>query len=105
VSSRRRSRYSEGEVKALIEDYAAYRAAADTTPRGRRLDFLVMLADLDKALKQLPMKEWEAVLLHGLLGIPQAETAHLLQIKQQTVNKRYRQGLEDVHYWINGGDD
>lgn len=100
--SRRRSRYTEGEVKALVEEYDAFREAADTTPRRRALDFLVMVADLNKALQRLDLQGWEVILLHGLLGIPQAETARLLQIKQQTVAKRYRLALEDVHYFING---
>lgn len=102
--SRRRAKYTEREVRALIEEYDAFRAAADTTPRGRRLDFLVMLADLSRAVDGLQWKFWEVVLLHGLLGIPQGETARLLQVSQQAVSKRYRKALEEVHYLINGGD-
>lgn len=100
MPSRRGSRYSEGEVRTLIEDYPAYRAKADTSRQGLR--YLVMLADLDKALEQIPLKFWEVVLLHGLLGVTQAEVARLLSISHQAVSKRYRLGLEEVLYLING---
>lgn len=99
--SSRRTSYSEGEVRALIEEYAAFKEKADTSRSGLR--FLVMLADLDYALQRIPLKYWEVVLLHGLIGIPQTEVARLLRVSQQAVSKRYRLGLEDAHYLINGG--
>lgn len=98
-----RSNYTPVEVRNLIEEYAALSAEADTTRQGLRC--LVALADLNKALAKLPLKLWEVVLVHGLLGIPQQEAAEELHMKQQTLGKRYRQGLEDVHWFINGGDD
>ena len=94
--------YTEEEVQALIKEYEAVRESSDTTRRGLR--YLVQIADLNKALEQLPLKYWEVVLLHGLLGVPQQETAQLLQVSQQAVGKRYRRGLEEVVYLINGGD-
>lgn len=66
-------------------------------------DWFAKRVDLDDALEQLPAKYWEVVLLHGLVGYSQAETAQLLQISQQAVSKRYRQGVEEITYWINGG--
>ena len=101
--SRVRSNYTPTEVRRLVEEYAALRASADTTRRGLRT--LVELADLNKALSYLPLKLWGPVLVHGLLGVPQAETAQALGLSQQAVSKRYRQGLEDVTYWINGGEE
>ena len=77
------------------------RAAADTTRRGLR--YLVELADINRALAQLPLKYWEVVLVHGLLGVPQQEAAQLLHVSQQAVSKRYRQGLEELTYLVNGG--
>lgn len=62
------------------------------------------VADLDAALEQLPQDWWEVVLLHGLIGVPQAETAKLLRVSQQAVSKRYRRALEEIHYLMNGGE-
>jgi RNA polymerase sigma factor (sigma-70 family) len=95
--------YSEAEVRSLVEAYEAHRARADTTRKG--LGFLVRLADLHKALEQIPMDYWEVVLLHGLIGVPQERVAELLQISRKTVSKRYRRGLEDTRWLMNGGHE
>lgn|SRR3954469_9652640 len=98
-----RPNYKADEVKALIENYATLTEKRDTTPRG--LHYLAMIADLDQALARLPLKFYEVVLLHGLLGIPQYEVASILHVSQQAVSKRYRQGLEEVVYVVNGEQD
>jgi RNA polymerase sigma factor (sigma-70 family) len=85
----------------MVEEYAALTAKADTSPSGMRT--LLQLADLNHALAQLPLKYWEVVLLHGLLGLSQEQTAEALHVSQQAVSKRYRQGLEDLVYYVNGG--
>lgn len=85
----------------MIEEYAALTAKADTSPGGMRT--LLQLADLDHALAQLPLKYWEVVLLHGLLGLSQEQTADALHVSQQAVSKRYRHGLEETVFNINGG--
>lgn len=87
----------------MVEEYAALRTKADTNPSGMRT--LLQLADLNYALARLPLKYWEVVLLHGLLGLSQEQTAEALHVSQQAVSKRYRTGLEDVTYYINGGID
>ena len=76
--------------------------ASDTTRRGLR--YLVQMADLNRALALLPAKLWEAVLVHGLIGLPQQDAAAALHISQQALGKRYRQGVDEVHYWMNGGE-
>lgn len=86
----------------MIEAYSSLKETRGTQP-GRRLDVLLRLADLDMALDTLPHDLWEVVLLHGLIGIPQDETARLLQTSQRSVSRRYRQGIEHAHYFINGG--
>jgi DNA-directed RNA polymerase specialized sigma24 family protein len=96
-----RGRYTPGEVQSLIEEYAAVSASADTTRRGLRC--LVQKADLDRALARIPLKLWEVVLVHGLLGVPLRETGEELRISHTAVAKRYRQGLEETIYRINGG--
>jgi DNA-directed RNA polymerase specialized sigma24 family protein len=52
----------------------------------------------------LPVKYLRVVLLHGLLGLSERETAGLLQINSKTVPKRYRYALEDVLYLLNGDE-
>jgi RNA polymerase sigma factor (sigma-70 family) len=100
--ARRGSSYSEEEVRTLIEEYAALKAKVDTTRPALR--YLVMMADLERALKRLPRKYREVVLLHGLVGLSSAETAKLLHVSYQAVSKRYRQALEEVEYLMNGGE-
>lgn len=101
TSGVRRPNYREEPVRALIEEYQAVRAKADTTRGGLRV--LVQLADLGLALKQLSRTHREVVLLHGLVGLSQEDTAQLLQVSQKTISKRYRRALEEVTYHINGG--
>jgi DNA-directed RNA polymerase specialized sigma24 family protein len=98
----RRANYRQEEVRRLVEEYADLKAKADTSTMRGALRALISLADLDRALERLPLKYWEVVLLHGLLRIPQEGTAKLLQVTQQAVAKRYRHGLEEIHYLING---
>jgi DNA-directed RNA polymerase specialized sigma24 family protein len=99
--SRRAGKYTEEEVRTLIEEYAGIKAKVDTTRPALR--YLVMMADLDRALKQLPRKYREVVLLHGLIGLSSVETAELLQVSYRSVGKRYHQALEEIHYLLNGG--
>lgn len=93
--------YTEAEIRALIEHYEIMREAVDTHPR--KLGWLALRADLDAVLARLPLKYWEVVLLHGLIGFDQNATAQLLQISQSAVSKRFRKGVEELHYYINGG--
>jgi DNA-directed RNA polymerase specialized sigma24 family protein len=101
-TERTRARYSEGEIRALITRYEELLAQKDTTARGIRN--IVLLVDLERALERLPWDYWEVVLLHGLLGIPQAATARLLQVSQPSVSKRFRRALEEIEFLMNGGD-
>lgn len=85
----------------MIEEYPALRSKADTNPSGMRA--LLQLADLDYELARLPLPYYEVVLLHGLLGLTLDQVGDLLQISHQAVSKRYRKGLEEITYYINGG--
>lgn len=99
----RRAEYSPGDVKKLIEEHAGLTAKVDTHRAGLR--HLVQMADLNRALQRLPLKYWEVVLLHGMLGIPQEATSRILRVSQQAVSKRYRKGLDEIIHYINGRDD
>jgi DNA-directed RNA polymerase specialized sigma24 family protein len=94
--------YSDKQVRALIEGYAELAALRDTHGPGLRA--LLQLADLDRALAQLARKYREVVLLHGQLGLQQTFAAAELSISQPALAKRYRQGLEELTYLINGGE-
>lgn len=100
--ARRGFSYSEEEVRALIEGYAELLEKVDTTRRGLR--YLVTLADLSRALRHLPRKYWEVVLLVGLFGLSHAEASGHLRVSHHAVTKRYRRALEETTYWINGGE-
>jgi DNA-directed RNA polymerase specialized sigma24 family protein len=97
-----RANYSPEQIEHMVMDYEAMRERRDTDTRGSRLYTLLILADFDRALQQLSGKYYEAVLLHGLIGVPIRNTAELLQINPKTVVKRYRKGLEELHYLMNG---
>lgn len=86
----------------MVEQYAALKETADTKP-GHRLDTLVRLADLTRALDLLPMDLWRVVLIHGLLQVQRDEAAKLLQLSTGAVSKRFRLGIEELHYLMNGG--
>lgn len=87
----------------MVEEYPALREKSDTDAAG--MYSLLRLADLDWALARLPLEYWEVVLVHGLLGFSQEETAGLLGISQQSVSKRWRYALEELTLDINGGLD
>lgn len=85
----------------MVEEYQALRSKADTSPSGMRA--LLQLADIDYELARLPLEYWAAVLVCGLLGFSQEDAAEALHLSQQAVSKRYRLGLEELCYFINGG--
>lgn len=100
----RRASYTESEVTRMVMFYQELRELADTKP-GRKLDLLLRLADLDSALDRLPLELWRVVLVHGLLGVGRDEAAAALQISTGATSKRFRKGIEDLVYWINGQEE
>ncbi len=99
----RRSKYTEGEITRMVMYYQELRQMMDTKP-GRRLDLLLRVADLDNALDRLPMELWRVVLVHGLLGIDRDSAAAVLKISTGATSKRFRQGIEELAYEMNGGE-
>lgn len=93
--------YSPEHVRALIESYPVILAKVDTDRAG--LGYLVQLADLDRVLGYLSRQQWEVVLLHGIIGLTQRETAGELNVSQPTVQRRYQDALVEITYQINGG--
>jgi len=99
----RRSDYSEKEVTRMVATYEQLRESASTKP-GRGLRDLARLADMNRALDRLPMDLWKVMLVHGLLGVTQQDSAGALHISQQAVGKRFRLAIEELLYLMNGGE-
>lgn len=101
MSPRPRSSYREAEVHRLIQHYPRLLQTVDTTPRGLRV--LVLVADLNWAMARLSDPKYrDVVLLYGVLGWTQEETADALQISRQAVSKRFRYAVEELVYLLNG---
>lgn len=97
----RRSRYSDDLIVRMVQEYENVRRG---TRPGRDLDNLLRYADLDKALDRLPMDLWRVMLIHGLLGVPRDAAAEVLHISTRQVTKLYGLGIEELSYWMNGGE-
>lgn len=63
---------------------------------------LVRYADLTVALRAMPPKEYQAVLLCGLLCLPVREAAEALGVAPNTAHYRYTKGLEWLTNFLNG---
>lgn len=98
-----RSDYSARHTKRLVEKYRVFREEKGVFGRG--LLRLVELLDVDMAVGQLTPVEYHAVLLCGLLGLPQDEAAKALGVSQSTVSRRYERGLAMLKNLLNGEDD
>lgn len=97
MASRGRGRYSPEEVSVLVGEYMELRELK------WKHWILVRLADLEAAVRRLPLPEREAVVLHGLLHLPSREAGRLLGISHTTVRDRYWRGLEHLLTILNGG--
>lgn len=96
-----RPNYRASEVKTLVEEYEELRELKGT--ERWRLRYLVTLADLDRSLRRMPPKEYQAVLLCGLLAIATRTAGKLLGVSGETMRKRYLRGLEWLQNDLNGG--
>lgn len=96
----RRSRYSAKQVEHLVANYYRLRARVGVEPR--QLDWLVQLLDFEAALDRIPLEYARPIFL-AMLGFTVEEMPQVLSISPHATRKRYRQGLDDLVYWINGG--
>lgn len=88
--------YDENEVQALIDNYLALRYLK------HRPTIHVRLMDLEVALRYLPKKLFEAVLVYGLLRFDARNAGEVLHISHTAVTKRYRQGFDQILDTMNG---
>jgi len=91
ISHRRRTRRVEPVDPADIERYSVYEQLQETAPEGRFFDALVSDHVVD-ALRRLPEKFREAVVLSDMEGLSYAEAAEVLGVPVGTVKSRLFRG-------------
>lgn len=91
--------YSLSEVEGLVEAYSEIKPLMDVNPG--RLRFLVRLWDLELAIEKLPPKEYQAVLLIGLVGMGLMDAGKAMGVSHETMRQRYRRGIELLHTYLN----
>lgn len=98
---RREAKYRDTEVRALVENYAAFAGDRDTTNRGMRA--LVAIADLKTAWRLLGDIDREVLLVMGILGLTSREAGEYFEKSHAWAQKSYRIALENLTYEMNGG--
>jgi len=88
--------YSDNEVQALIDNYLALRYMK------HRPTIHVRLMDLEVAMRHLPRKLFEPVLVYGLLQFTALAAGEALHISHTEVRKRYRHGFDEMVFLMNG---
>lgn len=96
-----RSNYSLDEVRELVENYEQVKWLVGVEP-GMPLHWLVRFIDLKTAVHRLGPKEYQAVLLCGLIGISSEAAGKALGVSHQTAWTRYTRGLEMLVTILNG---
>lgn len=94
-------RYSIKEVRGLINEYYELRESKGVYRHG--LHVLIVLADLERALRKMPPKEYRAVLVHGLLRVPSREAGQALGVSHMTVQNRMEAGISWIVRYLNEG--
>lgn len=98
MRSRSWGSYEENEVQALIDNYLELRYLK------HRPSIHVRLMDLEVAMRHLPHKLFEAVLVYGLLRFDSRAAGEALHTSHTSVRKRYRQGFDQIMFTLNGGE-
>lgn len=96
MASPKTANYTAEEVEALVE------LKAELDPAAMKLAWLVRLWDLDTAIRRMPPKEYQAVLLIGLVGIDTRTAGNALGVSHMTVWRRYQRGIEWIVNYLNG---
>lgn len=88
--------YDENELIALIDNYMVLRYMK------HRPTIHVRLMDMEVAMRHLPRKLFNAVLVYGILRFTGRIAGSELQTSEREVKRRYRQGIEQMLYTLNG---
>lgn len=95
---RRTSNYSVDEIEVLVEEHDAVSAVCERM----RTNWLVRRLDLNIAIRHMPPKEYQAVLLVGLIGLDIRSAGQHMGVSGTTMWRRYRRGLEWLNNYLNG---
>jgi DNA-directed RNA polymerase specialized sigma24 family protein len=92
-------RYDEAEVEVLIDYYMDLRYLK------HRPAVHVRLMDLEVAMRDLPRKHRDVLLVYGLLRFTERAAGEALAISGREVRRRYRQGVDQILYRLNGEEE
>lgn len=90
--------YDERELIALLDNYMVLRYMK------HRPTIHVRLMDLEVAMRRLPRRQFEAVLVYGILRFAGRAAGSALHTSEREVKRRYRHGIEQMLYTLNGED-
>ena len=96
MASRTTANYTYEEVEALLD------LKVELDPTALKLAWLVRLWDLDTAIRRMPPKEYQAVLLVGLIGLDVRTVGKALDCSHTTAWRRYQRGIEWIVNYLNG---
>lgn len=99
--SRLRANYRSTEVRGYVEELEELREKKDTKP-GHPLRTLLYLLDVERCMADLPLKERQALLLIGQVGISQDIAGRMVGVTGMTMSRRYRSGMERLVTYLNG---
>jgi hypothetical protein len=89
-------RYDENEVLALIDNYLELRHLK------HRPVIHVRLMDLERAMRMLPRKLYEPVLVYGVLRFTERAAGEHLAISGREIRRRYQKGIDEILWILNG---
>lgn len=96
MATRTTANYTYEEVEALLE------LRMELDPAWLKLAWLVRLWDLDTAIRKMPPKEYQALLLVGLVGLDVRTAGTALGCSHTTAWRRYQRGIEWIVNYLNG---
>lgn len=90
--------YTVDEIEGLIEWYAVRDVFTS------KLQWLVRYCDLEKAIREMPPKEYQAVFSIGIAGLPLREAARQFGVSKDTMWTRYNRGIVWITNHLNKRD-
>lgn len=88
--------YTEEEIHILIDNYM------DLRHMKHRPSIHVRLMDLEVAVRHLPRRIRDVILVYGFLRFTERDAGAALATSGREIRRRYRQGVEQILYRLNG---